>query len=46
MKTVKETIKERALQVCGIAIMIVAGILAVYALRIILWVGYCLGFVM
>ena len=40
----KETTKERALQVAGIATIMAAGILAAYAIRIILWVGFILGF--
>ncbi len=42
----KETIIERALKVAGIATIIAAGILAAYAIRIILWTCYALGCVM
>lgn len=39
----KEKIIERALQIAGIAAMIAAGLMAFYAIRVILWVGFCLG---
>ncbi len=42
----KETIIERALKVAGIATIIAAGILSTYAIRIILWACYALGYVM
>ncbi len=41
-----EKIKERALQIVALAAIIGACLMAVYALRFILWLGFSLGFKM